>query len=177
MSKEKGEDDELTHFSQPSLIKDPVTFSCSDESIMLRSLGSSVLNRSTRRSSAIPFRQWPDRRRLAMSVRSSYGSSRTCDGGRSATSESQSVWVDLLPPLNLHRRPGKLVLERSELGKSCLHFLHCLTKNLTLHSSTNTASGIIVAFPPCSLFIKSHSPKRQRAPIMRLKGQIPAEAF
>jgi hypothetical protein len=120
MSKEKGEDDELTHFSQPSLIKDPVTFSCSDESIMLRSLGSSVLNRSTRRSSAIPFRQWPDRRRLAMSVRSSYGSSRTCDGGRSATSESQSVWVDLLPPLNLHKSSGKVVLERSELGKSCL---------------------------------------------------------
>jgi hypothetical protein len=57
------------------------------------------------------------------------------------------------------------------------HFVHCLTKNLTLHSSTNTASGIIVAFPLCSLFIKSHSPKRQRAPIMRLKGQIPAEAF
>jgi hypothetical protein len=107
-------------YSQPSLIKDPVTFSCSDESIMLRSLGSSVLNRSTRRSSAIPFRQWPDLRRLAMSVRSSYGSSRTCDGGRSATSESQSVWVDLLPPLNLHKSSGKVVLERPELGKSCL---------------------------------------------------------
>src|SRR6266702_6595789 len=108
-----------TH-SQPYLIKDPVTFSCSDESIMLRSLGSSVLNRSTRRSSAIPFRQWPDRRRLAMSVRSSCGSSRTCDGGRSAASESQSVWVDLLPPLCLRKSSGKVVLERSEVGKSCL---------------------------------------------------------
>ena len=28
--------------------------------------------------------------------------------------------VDLLPPLNLHKRPGKLVLESPELGKSCL---------------------------------------------------------
>ena len=28
--------------------------------------------------------------------------------------------VDLLPPLNLYKSSGKLVLERSELGKSCL---------------------------------------------------------
>ena len=27
--------------------------------------------------------------------------------------------VDLLPPLNLYKSSGKLVLERSELGKSC----------------------------------------------------------
>ena len=30
--------------------------------------------------------------------------------------------VDLLPPLNLHKSPGKLVLERPDLGKSCLRF-------------------------------------------------------
>lgn len=28
--------------------------------------------------------------------------------------------VDLLPPLFLHKSAGKLVLERSEVGKSCL---------------------------------------------------------
>ena len=76
-----------------------------------------------------------------MSVRSSYGSSRTCDGGRSATSESQSVWVDLLPPLNLDKSSGKVVLERSELVKSCLRQTHCLTGNLTLSASNPS-------FPP-----------------------------
>jgi hypothetical protein len=30
--------------------------------------------------------------------------------------------IGLLPPLNLRKRPGKLVLERSDLGKSCLRF-------------------------------------------------------
>ncbi len=34
-----------------------------------------------------------------------------CDGG-----------VDLLPLLFLHKRSGKVVLERSEVGKSCLRF-------------------------------------------------------
>ncbi len=73
--------------------------------------------------------------------------------------------VDLLPPLNSHKSSGKLVLERPELGKSCLRqdatlfaedtkfardifcqkrqkmrvtsFVraHCLTKNLPLDSS------------------------------------------
>src|SRR6266567_8818881 len=31
-----------------------------------------------------------------------------------------TLWVDLLPPLYLHERSGKVVLERSEVGKSCL---------------------------------------------------------
>src|SRR5436190_14875920 len=29
-------------------------------------------------------------------------------------------WVDILPPLNLHKRSGKVVLELSEVGKPCL---------------------------------------------------------
>jgi hypothetical protein len=42
-------------------------------------------------------------------------------GERSQTaSGSYLVWVDLLPPLYLYKSSGKLVLERSELGKSCL---------------------------------------------------------
>jgi hypothetical protein len=41
---------------------------------------------------------------------------------RSATMDNQVSCkrVDLLPPLFLSRSPGKLVLERSEVGKSCL---------------------------------------------------------
>ena len=36
---------------------------------------------------------------------------------------------------------------------------------------------VIVVFPLCSLFIYSHAPKRQGAPIMHLKDQIPGEAI
>jgi len=33
---------------------------------------------------------------------------------------SFNAWVDLLPPLNARKSSGKVVLERSEVGKSCL---------------------------------------------------------
>ncbi len=39
--------------------------------------------------------------------------------------------VDLLPLLCLHKSSGKVVLERSEVVKSCLRQMHCLTGNLT----------------------------------------------
>src|SRR2546426_8083221 len=48
--------------------------------------------------------------------------------GCSAASECQPMWVDILPPLYLYKSSGKVVLERSELGKSCLRKLHCLRK-------------------------------------------------
>jgi hypothetical protein len=38
--------------------------------------------------------------------------------------------VDLLPPLNLHKSAGKVVLERSEVGKSCLrHYATSFAEN------------------------------------------------
>jgi hypothetical protein len=41
--------------------------------------------------------------------------------GHSPALGSLGLWVDLLPPLNLHKNSGNLVLERSKVGKSCLH--------------------------------------------------------
>src|SRR5438876_10918382 len=40
--------------------------------------------------------------------------------GCSAASECQPMWVDILSPLYLYKSSGKVVLERSEVGKSCL---------------------------------------------------------
>ena len=78
-----------------------------------------------------------------------------CNERSQTASGSHLVCVDLLPLLNSHKSSGKLVLERSELGKSCLRQMHCLTKNLTLRSTRTTPSGIIVAFstiPPLHQF-------------------------
>jgi hypothetical protein len=83
-----------------------------------------------------------------------------CNERSQTASGSHLVCVDLLPLLNSHKSSGKLVLERSELGKSCLRqnatlfaegtqfsrdifcqkrqkMPHCLTKNLLLDSSPN----------------------------------------
>jgi hypothetical protein len=43
-----------------------------------------------------------------------------CNERSQTASGSHLVCVDLLPLLNSHKSSGKLVLERSELGKSCL---------------------------------------------------------
>ncbi len=50
----------------------------------------------------------------------------TAPGLLCAVSESQIIRVDLLSLLFLHKRSGKVVLERSEVGKSCLR--HYVTK-------------------------------------------------
>ena len=88
------------------------------------------------------------------------------------------MWrVDILPPLYLYKSSGKVVLERSEVGKSCLRHLHCLIRNLTLVLQEIPSLRVIVVFLFGAPFTESLWPKRQEAAIVRFKDQIPSEAI
>ena len=81
------------------------------------------------------------------------------------------VWVDLLPPLCLRTSSGKVVLERSEVVKSCLRKSHCLTGNLPLSASNpsfpptlhwSVLQGCKVTHLLCSRRSTWHSLERKR---------------
>jgi hypothetical protein len=55
--------------------------------------------------------------------------------------------------------------------------LHCLSKNLTLRSSSNSLCGSVLRFQPAHYLDRFPSPKRQEASIMGFQGQIPGKAI